>query len=276
MTTAQPSTIAIDELTEARLVVHWAGQIASAAGNSRIAARDDSSHTNLGWDHDHQALVTHDLQDDGLRAGLRAASLELLIIRGAEIIARQALEGLTLARGLEWLAAGLDTASDSKVALARPSHEMPTHPLADGAVFPAASAAHGAVAEWFHLADHLLGDVARHNHDRAPAPRCWPHHFDIATLITVTAHEDPEHAASVGVGMTPGDGTYSAPYFYVTPWPYPPAEDLPALSVGQWHTKGWVGAVLQADAVLDGAPGLAGSFVSSAVASCLAIAAKGA
>ena len=48
--------------------------------------------------------------------------------------------------------------------------------------------------------------------------------------------------------MSPGDGSYAKPYYYVSPWPYPPASRLPALkSPGRWHTEGWVGAVLTSD-----------------------------
>ncbi len=51
--------------------------------------------------------------------------------------------------------------------------------------------------------------------------------------------------------MSPGDGSYAEPYWYVTPWPYPAAERLPELDTGRWHTDGWVGAVLTGTEVVD-------------------------
>jgi hypothetical protein len=50
--------------------------------------------------------------------------------------------------------------------------------------------------------------------------------------------------------MSPGDGSYSQPYFYVSPWPYPDVSTLPPLVLGHWHTEGWVGAVLTAEEIL--------------------------
>jgi hypothetical protein len=73
--------------------------------------------------------------------------------------------------------------------------------------------------------------------------RCWPHHFDIATQIG-------SGDRSIGVGMSPGDGNYQQPYFYVSPFPYPDVASLPALASGTWHTKEWVGAVLIGEEIL--------------------------
>jgi len=61
----------------------------------------------------------------------------------------------------------------------------------------------------------------------------------------------------------------------VTPWPYPSAENLPDLEGGGiWNTEGWVGAVLDAAAVVGGSGGTgepaerAERFLASAVAAC--------
>ncbi|MEQ9322938.1 MAG: hypothetical protein RIF41_27480 [Polyangiaceae bacterium] len=239
-----------NHLAQARLVIHWAAQIVSAAGTGRLPAKDDSSHTNLGWSHDLDALVTHPLgggEDGGVVAGLVPGSLELFVARGGSAVANEPLRGKTLEQGLAWLKRALDDELDEQAELTLPEHDMPEHPVSDGGVFPAPDGpAYAEIGQWFHLAHHLLAEVASHNRDRAPAPRCWPHHFDIATLITVERHDDAEKAKSVGVGMTPGDDGYTQPYFYVTPWPYPEKATLPELRHGRWHTDGWMGAVLTA------------------------------
>ena len=82
---------------------------------------------------------------------------------------------------------------------------------------------------------------------------CWPHHYDLATLVTLEAHEDPEKAKSIGFGFSPGDGSYDEPYFYLTPWPYPDVADLydmPAPAI--WNTEGWVGGVLKVADLTEG------------------------
>jgi hypothetical protein len=92
----------------------------------------------------------------------------------------------------------------------------------------------------------------RKNKFQVSSVRCWPHHFDLATLITVTAaKETAESIRSVGVGLSPGDEHYGEPYFYVTPWPYPDPKKLPPLpEIGRWHTKNFTAAVLPAHQIL--------------------------
>ena len=53
------------------------------------------------------------------------------------------------------------------------------------------------------------------------------------------------------MGLSPGDGTFAEPYFYLLPWPSPPGE-LPKLDGGHWHTEGWTGAVLEASEFTSG------------------------
>ena len=87
----------------------------------------------------------------------------------------------------------------------------------------------------------------------------------------MVAHDDPEEARSVGVGMTPGDGGYPEPYFYVTPWPYPNPEVLPRLATGSWHTEGWTGAVLTGTEALAGeVEERTRAFLAEAVEACMA------
>ena len=79
--------------------------------------------------------------------------------------------------------------------------------------------------------------------------RCWPHHFDIATLLA--AGGEGGEARTIGFGMSPGDGSYGQPYFYVSPWPYPEPQRLrPLTQGGRWHTEGWLGAVLTGEDVV--------------------------
>jgi hypothetical protein len=51
--------------------------------------------------------------------------------------------------------------------------------------------------------------------------------------------------------MAPMGGGYDTWYWYVTPWPYPPAEALrPLAAPGEWHTEGWTGAVLTGETLM--------------------------
>ena len=55
---------------------------------------------------------------------------------------------------------------------------------------------------------------------------------------------------TVGAGLSPGDGSYAEPYYYVTPYPYPQGPFFTTKKVGAWHTDGWVGAVLTASELI--------------------------
>ena len=158
------------------------------------------------------------------------------------------LAGSTMGEALEWLSRFI---ADEEKSLSLPNHEMPEHPLRTGAPFSLAHMdARTELAAWFANASATVGKVTAEEPNASPV-RCWPHHFDVASLITIDSDEDAEEARSIGVGFSPGDGSYDQPYFYVTPWPYPDANALPELSGGaRWHTDGWMGAVLTAEQLI--------------------------
>lgn len=232
----------MSKLVEERLAIHWAAQILAGAAIARIEAVPDFSHTNLGYDAAHRALMTHPIGD--VAVGLVLAEQTLIVATEDEVAARFPLAGKTLEEGMTWLAGELDRRAGDEVAIRLPEHDMPAHPAKGGAPFAAPTAAYGEVADWFAVAHEVVSAAAAAAGDAASPARCWPHHFDLATLITVEAHEDPEEAKSVGFGMTPGDEGIPEPYFYATPWPKPDPSALGELSVGAWHTDGWIGAVL--------------------------------
>jgi hypothetical protein len=226
---------------ETRLIAHWAAQLVAAAGTTFAPAREDFSHTNLGWVRALGALAGQPIGDRQVCAALRLSDLHLLVVEGDSILAQLELAGATMQDALAWLGGALrDVDSRLDAALGYPTHEMPKHAVGDGAPFPAADrAVLEELAPWFANAQLIAGAVAN-SEENAAEPRCWPHHFDLATLITLDGER------TIGVGMSPGDGSYADPYFYVTPWPYPSqTEDLPRLPAGHWHTQSWVGAVLQ-------------------------------
>ncbi|MEO1609377.1 MAG: hypothetical protein AAFR90_08520 [Pseudomonadota bacterium] len=241
-----------DAVVAARLQAHIAAQWLGRLATAFIPAQDDYSHTNLGWDREAGGLYTHDLNDSGLRAGLIIEKLILVV--GAED--ELELDGRTDADVEQWLRGVLikyNFAAD-KLDLYMPE-ELVDHPVAQGGVYNVAGQAdaQSAIACWFANADLILQDVAKDYGHIQPGPspvRCWPHHFDIATLIVFEAG-DPETARSIGVGLSPGDNSYGLPYFYVNPWPKPASASLPAIHpIGAWHTQGFFGAVATANRII--------------------------
>ncbi len=259
-------------LVDARLQLHHAVQIPASFGYAFVKPEPDWSHTSLTWSAQHRALVSSPLND--IRVGLRLADGTLVLISGGKIVASCSLDGKSLESGYQWMA---DALADADLGvfdkpLIRPDHELPDHPVAEGASFSLAQInAFETLAEWFEFADERLHVVETHHSHTSPV-LCWPHHFDVARLVLLSRDADPSKDHSVGVGLSPGDGSYAEPYWYVTHWPSRENAKRPPLpSCGFWRTDGWAGAVLLASSIahLDAA-NLADDFLSAAIDASLA------
>jgi hypothetical protein len=241
-------------LTEARVALHWAVQVVAAAGSALIPAMPDDSHTSLEWSTAGRLLVGG-MTPRKARLGLRPTDLTLVVVDVTGDAKRElSLAGRTLEDAFAWTADAFGVS-----ALEMPSYQMPEHIVGHGGAFGGTDP--GALAElarWYASADVLLRDfVASRPYagEHASPVRCWPHHFDIATLVSLPGAASGS-ARTIGVGLSPGDSSYGEPYFYVTPWPYPESPALPRLPAGAtWHQTGWVGAVLTATAIFGDAGG---------------------
>jgi hypothetical protein len=250
--------VAPTQLIDARLQLHHAAQWAAAAGAGFLEPRADDSHPNLGWQGALGALVGHPIPGPpAFRAALSIADPSLLLL-DAEGDPSDALPlaGRTLSAAGAWLGQALEAIGARIPAdgLGVPGYELPAHPVAEGGAFRFDSAACAELARWFGDGNAVLGDLVPGLRGAGPA-RVWPHHFDLGSLVVVDTAPDGSLAKSVGVGLSPGDASYAEPYWYVSPWPYPPAETLPTLGCGGfWHTEGFVAAILTGSELLSGPP----------------------
>ncbi|RMH19550.1 MAG: hypothetical protein D6701_04900, partial [Gemmatimonadetes bacterium] len=208
-------------LVDARLELHHAVQLLAMFGQACVPARDDDSHRSMTWDGGRRAFRSEP-SPAGIRVWLRPADLTVSVGSREHEAAALSLVGRTLDEAVAWLAEALaDVGGAERPALTWPEYDLPDHPVRHGAAFSGGSEGHLRDLEArYHEAAALLDDLAGAEPHATPV-RCWPHHFDIATLLLL----DPEFGAadgrSVGVGMSPGDQGYPEPYWYVTPYPYP-------------------------------------------------------
>jgi len=261
-----------DAMREARELAHWAVQPVGSFGDALVAAQRDFSHVSVEWDVDTHRFLSGRSQS-GVRAALALDPLELMLLDpSGATIETHAVVGKTLEDAFNWMNASLvrlDLQPTDPVKVL--DHELPPHPYGSGEAFRTGDPeALAELARWFDNGS-LVANAVREQIQGASPVRCWPHHFDIATLITIDGDEpDPEKARSIGFGLTPPDKDYDEWYFYTAPWPIPAPEGLTALDgVGQWHTTGWVGTVLPAQRIASGgAPDQAeqvAAFVASAI-----------
>ena len=259
MTMAWKPTGSIDPcaLVDARVQLHWAAQAVAGVGRTLHVRRADDSHTSFTWSATLDALVQEPFE--GVTSGLRLRDLTLLAI--GSTASKLSLTGRTLDDAFAFFEAQFG------MTLQRPNVDLPDHPVSHGATFDADERHLAELARYYNNAARVLSDVVRTDSQAGPV-RCWPHHFDLATLITLSGHG--EEARTIGVGLSPGDAGSNEPYYYVTPWPHPDASRLGSLSLGRWNTVGWTGAVLSASsfANVERQEELVRSFILDAVARC--------
>ncbi|MEO1273319.1 MAG: DUF5996 family protein [Myxococcota bacterium] len=266
--------VAPDQLTQTRQTLHQAAQTVCATAETLLDPAEDGHHTNILWDVEHGGFVGRPLAQGHrvfldirwFRAGLRTKE-------GTQTDSIE-LEGQTLAQALEALAqtlrdAGYDLPTDG---LKHPPYDLP---LKLDAPLSRPDTNHAReLARWYHDATLLLTQVSN-TQPGASEVRGWPHHFDLATLITLDPDAGQEKGRSIGVGLSPGDSTLAEPYIYVTPWPYPGADvvlgDLP--HGGMWHREGWTGALLPGHTLTsletaDGQHHAMEAFIHTAIALC--------
>ena len=234
------------KLRDARLLAHYGTQWLARAARAYVPARPDDAHTSLGWDDEFRGLVTHPLSD-GSRLGLRVPDLTLAVLGGASLPldgradteVRAWFGGLLRERGLD--PAKLDAASP---------YAMPHHAIALGARYCTEELADPlkALAIWFSNG-HAMLDAIRQGlvkrRLKAPEVRCWPHHFDMDSLLSLG------RGRAVGSGFCPGDEFCDEPYFYISIYPEPYIPSLPLLPpVGHWHSYKFIAALAPAHKIV--------------------------
>ncbi len=245
------------QLSVTRLQAHHAAQWLARAARAYVPSRPDDSHTNLGWNDTLGGFTTH-LLKNGMHLSLRIADLTL-VLHGYERTApiqSFSLDGRTDAQARQWLGEQLRARSLDAHALDAPSpYDIPAHAVTQGAAYGVADLA-DALAElsaWFANAEFLLVRIQRQMIGRnlaASDVRCWPHHFDLATLISLPMR-NADATGYVGAGFSPGDKYYEEPYFYVSVYPKPDIAALPRLpKLGHWHTHEFTAAVAPANQIV--------------------------
>ena len=239
------------ELVGVRQLSHAAIQWPSRAARANLAAKADDSHSNLGWDEGSFGLLSHPLDDvQRLQLGFSFRSLALLWLDSGAVKHSLPLQDSDEALARDWCDQHLAAAGLQGTDRAQMPYELPA---VDYGAFDGSSAELETLGAWFSRAQAALEGLVSSFGGKAiipPQVRCWPHHFDLATLF-VLEEGDPETARSVGIGLSPGDGSYAEPYFYCTPWPAP-ATLPPAPEPMHWHTEGFTSLVCEAHTLDEG------------------------
>lgn len=243
----------IEELAETRKQIHQAVQLAALTGRAFLPKIDDDHFASLLWLEDKNLLAGQSWGKDKIKTAINFENFTLCFLNtDNNIVGSFTLDGKTFSEAFDWLKEQVNLLGEDaeKLSLELP-YEIPVYPTAGGSPFQFTNEKlFNELGKYFASANLVLEYVVKNNKEVSPIA-CWPHHFDIATLIVLDNSNN--NYKSIGVGLSPGDDNYNEPYFYITPWPYPKTYEvtLPVLpSGGFWHTKGWVGAILTASDIL--------------------------
>lgn len=265
-------------LRDPLLQLHHAAQLVASAGQTFAAPEEDDSHRAMTWSGELEALVGSGFAGPyPFRVALRPRDLTLLLLdRTSQALGTLPLQGRPREEGYEWLSLAVATyLGGAPPVLERPTYDLPAHPVADGEPFDVDADALRVVTHLYGSAAELL-DAVHRSRPEASVVRCWPHHFDVAILLTLAGGDETDGdrttgQRTIGVGLAPSGGGLDDWYWYVTLHPYPEALALPPLEgPGTWHTEGWTGAVLTGETVTAADPDrrrtLVRAFVDEAVA----------
>jgi hypothetical protein len=236
-------------LAAAREQAHHAVQWLARAARAYSPPRPDDTHTNLGWDDAFGGFIAHPLPD-GARLGLRLADLTLALFEAASEVAQDsfALDGRHDPDACNWLSAHAGARNLDPHALDAALPYMLKARAGDTYTVTALAEPLGELATWFANANAALGAIRRDLAPRglaSPPVCCWPHHFDLDTLVTVAP------GRTTGVGFAPGDEHYDEPYFYASVYPAPDVATLPTLpAIGHWHAKHFTAAIAPAHRIV--------------------------
>jgi hypothetical protein len=239
------------QLAEARVQLHYVIQCIAAVGAALAEPLPDESHVSLTWDPILEVFMGAPIRAaTPFRVALDPITLTAgLINQQNRVFASFSLHQKTLEEVLDWHKQELSKlgVETQQIAILTYPPDFPDHPLGHGARFDG----YQFIPERWELTlyyantFYLLQDIIAEIEDATPI-HIWPHHFDMAILIDVPGKKDGK-SRTIGVGLSPGDENYPEPYWYVSPYPYPPTDSLPPLEgQGLWHTQQWVGAILTA------------------------------
>lgn len=186
-------------LHPARMELHRAVQLAACAGQSLLPKRPDDSQMALAWK---AGVLLGEPLPGGSRVGLALADLALEVRDGRGGLAgRLPLNGRTPEEALKWVKVRLGSSGvDTRALREEMPYEMPGRLLGREAPFSTESTAPlEALAAWYQAAAEALAELAGGRSDAGPL-RCWPHHFDLAALLSLDRVVVPEAMADGTTG----------------------------------------------------------------------------
>lgn len=234
-------------LKQTRRALHQAIQLVSIFPRNILPHDPTDGTASLIWNKEAKSLQSIPVQNsNGLEVctGLSLSNFQLYLSAADTKICSISMEGKSTNEGLAWLKEELNKLAFETDNL---SLDLP-YQIEDYDFSQQLSVDQKALNEFLSLYKNTNSILKKEvkKWEKAFDIRCWPHHFDLATLIPIEVDKAGEIVKSIGVGLSPGDESIDEPYLYVNVWPTVSEDSLNRhqLPSGHWNTKGWSGAVL--------------------------------
>lgn len=234
----------MNNYTQADQQLHRLCQIIAKANRAYISAKDDDSHTNLGFNPNRDRIEGRWIETENgkIKLILRLTDVCFLwmdengndlqtVSTGKKHIVEIEHQ---LKKGL------INTGLDSSRLLEPLHYKIPKYSFLHQ---PVALLSRLALNEWMHwrgLANESCEYLLKSFNQNLEI-RIWPHHFDTAIYM------DLNEKYGIGFGMAMKDDMVGSPYFYTTCFPKSGEADysgIKELDHGRWIVQKWNGAVL--------------------------------
>lgn len=223
--------------------IHLAAQYLAAAGISFVDAKDDDSHTNLGYDLQKNEFFTHPLglTEDYLSLVLTDFSLHWNSPSGSS---NYNLQNSSHRDALAWIKV-VSNKPEFKSSYQYRFHYALPYAISDDFIFTATAEDLLRESQMRTIAHNVISSVLK-KHAMESEIRIWPHHFDTGALAVLPGKEQ----ISIGLGLAIPDSLIDSHYFYISGYEGHKALDTSSfgkLNRGQWLNSGFKGAVIEAN-----------------------------
>ncbi|MDT0605435.1 hypothetical protein [Croceitalea rosinachiae] len=228
--------------------LHMAAQYLAMAGKSFLDAKDDDSHTNLGFFIEDHSLRTWHLDESGTYL---AFSFDHFTLQWgtADSKISFALEGKTHKEIVSWISKMAIASKLDKPYNYSLHYELP-YTLSDDFRFELSNSEElnqllllrilaQKVLEGFLSSEKLKSDI-----------RIWPHHLDTGAFVVI----NDSSGKSIGMGMAIPDTMVNDHYFYISVYKGHDGlatDSFSKLTYGEWKNEGFKGAVLNTTGTME-------------------------
>lgn len=219
--------------------VHIAVQYLATVAISFLDAKEDDSHTNLGWKDG--SLHTHSLSEDNCIFSLDYNSFSLIWTNDLDYKSSLSLDGKKHSEIVHWIRNTSLRAKHKKVYEYKYHYDLPYEKITSDFVFvkPSEEEIQKLIAQR-DLAYKVLSETLKEQ-NKDTSIRIWPHHFDSGSFFMI------DDEIGIGLGMAVPDSMIDDFYFYVSGYKGHDGIELPdgvEIKRGNYYKDGWKGIAL--------------------------------